>query len=73
MIEILKDGFYIVLTVNGSYVVEHLRTRHDYSHMVKKIVDGPFEDVVKDGETKLSAYRLATVRMAEILAKLSAG
>jgi hypothetical protein len=71
MIEIKKDGVYIFETPHGSIATAHLRTRRDYSHMARRIIEGPFEDVIQGDKVVISASRLATVRMSEILNALS--
>jgi hypothetical protein len=66
MIEVLKQGYYIFETPQGSFVVEFLRPKTDYSHLVKKMVDGPFEDISRpDGREVLSGFRLAQTRLSE--------
>jgi hypothetical protein len=71
VIEVKKDGVYIFETPHGSITASHMRTRRDYSHMVRRIIEGPFEDVIQGDKVAISASRLATVRMSEILNALS--
>jgi len=69
VIEVLAAGYYIFETPQGSFVVEHLRPRTDYSHLAKKLLDGPFEDVKRpDGREVMSGFRLAQMKLSDILA-----
>jgi hypothetical protein len=68
MIEVTKAGYYAFETPQGSFVVEFLKVRTDYSHLVKEILDGPVEDV-KVGKEVMSGFRLAQVRLSDILAQ----
>ena len=69
LLEVKADGYYVFVTVNGVYQTAHLRRGRDYSHLVRQLVDGPFEDMAKpDGKLVLSGHKLATIKMAEILA-----
>lgn len=74
MIEVKEAGAYIIQTVHGSYVVEHLLPRHDYSHMVAKIISGPFNDVKShDNRWLISGHRLATQKLSEHLSGMAQG
>jgi hypothetical protein len=69
MIEVLAPGYYIFETPQGSFVVEHLRPSTDYSHLAKKLLDGPFEDIKRpDGREVMSGFRAAQMKLSEILA-----
>jgi hypothetical protein len=69
MIEVLAPGYYIFETPQGSFVVEHLLPATDYTHLAKKLLDGPFEDVKRaDGREVMSGFRAAQVKLSEILA-----
>jgi len=71
MIQVQEPGPYIILTVNGSYVVETLSPGTDYSHMVQKIVQGPFADVLSaDSRWRISGHRLATQKLSEHLSSI---
>lgn len=70
LVEVTADGIYIFRSPHGAYGIQHLRVRRDYSHMIDRVIEGPFEDVVKDGRLILSGERLATARLSEILASL---
>ena len=65
------DGFYIIQSRQGSYAVEHFKVRTDYSHIVQRFIDGPFEDVVRGDKVVLSGYRVAHTKLSEFLAEVS--
>lgn len=68
MIEVKSAGIWIYQSVHDTYGTMHCRPRIDYSHIVKRFVDGPFEDMVRDGKNVLSAQKLAVTRLTELLA-----
>jgi len=68
MLEVKIPGLYIFQSTHDTYAISHLIPRIDYSHLVKRIVDGPFEDVRREGGgLMLSAQKVANTRLSEIL------
>lgn len=68
MFEVKQAGLYIFVSVHDTYAIAHLIPRVDYSHLVKRIVDGPFEDMKREGGgIVLSATKIANLRLTEIL------
>ncbi len=72
ILEAKTTGYYVVKTVHGAYRVQHLRERINYAEFVEQIVDGPFDDYVKNGKVILAGQRIANAKMAEYLAELAA-
>jgi len=72
IIEPKATGYYVVKTVHGSFRVQHLRAGINCAEFIEEIVEGPFEDLVRNGKVMLSAQRLANQKMAEHIAELSA-
>ena len=72
MLEVKQPGLYIFQSVNDVYGIQHLRPRVDYTHLVKRLIDGPFVDATNaDGRTVLSAHKVAVMRLSEILGDVS--
>ena len=68
MLEVKTAGLWIFQSVHDTYGIAHLVPRIDYSHLVKRLVDGPFEDIKREGGgLVLSAQKIANARLSEIL------
>lgn len=71
ILEVKKSGFYVLQTVHGSYRVMHLVERQNYGDTVEKILDGPFDNMERDGRIIVSAAKIAQQRLAEILSDMA--
>ena len=74
ILEVRQAGHYVIQTVHGSFVVEHLAPGNDYSYLIERIISGPYDDAKSaDGRWLLSGHRIATAKLSEHLSWLAQG
>jgi hypothetical protein len=67
VISALQSGYYVVKTINGTMIVEFVKSGHPYPHLIETVIAGPFNDV-PPGPMKIaqSGYQLAFQALVEI-------